>query len=152
MCQNKRRAGATWCGRCYENLRGRANHPGHLHCRRKRTSDGDGSRMGLRKPVSNGGYPVGSAGDAPSDAAIMFPALFEMLTATAWEDGSPRTTSSLLLFFEDGWFKACVNDRAAGRTGWATGRSADAALASLEASIANDSVEWRKSQQAKNRR
>ena len=145
MCQNKRVAGSAWCGYCYENLRGRANHRGHLRCRRRRSVSHDDRRMGLRKPVVDVGRPDSRGGGATSEYAVLFPRLFEYVTEGAWEDGTPRQTSSLLMFFEDGYWKTCLNDRALGRTLWATGVNPEAAITSLEAALASEAADWRRS-------
>lgn len=152
MCSNRSVATAVWCGYCYENLRGRANHRGHLRCRRRRGVNRDQRTMALRKPVADAQRLDGGDGGAGGDLAILFPTLFEYVTNGEWDDGSGRQTSSLLLFFEDGLFKVCLNDRALGRTCWATGRSAEGAVMSLEGALASGSNDWRKSKHPSGRR
>ena len=100
--------------------------------------------MAIVKPDQSAVITDFTALAAGSGGAQLFPLLHEYVTAVTWADGSPRITSSLLIFFEDGIFKACINDRAAGRSGWATGKTVDQALSSLEAMLAGDRVEWRK--------
>lgn len=73
-----------------------------------------------------------------------YPALFEYLTLVVWEDGTARQTSTLLLFFEDGAWKACLNDRENARSAWASGGSPHQAIRALEDALGDDLVEWRR--------
>lgn len=72
------------------------------------------------------------------------PLLHAMLTITQ-VNGKPRETSSLLLFCEDGLFKACLNDRGNARTLWASGGTITALLEALEKALATGEAAWRKS-------
>lgn len=151
MCDNNRRVTAVWCGYCYENLRGKGNHRGHMGYRSGGSAYGP-RIMALSKPATvtadNGrlGAPVDST------ARAVFPAVYEHCTGETWDDGSPRTTSSLLVFYEAGLWKVCLNDRATERTGWATGVTPEAALESLERMLASDGMDWRKSKAASRKR
>jgi len=78
-----------------------------------------------------------------------YPVLFEYLTGNRWEDGKPRETATLLFFAEDGIWKACLNDRALGRTGWASEASFVALLHRIETELAADSVDWRRRQKGR---
>lgn len=73
-----------------------------------------------------------------------YPALWEYMTADRWPDGESRTTSSLLLFYAEGQLRACLNDRDAGASLWATAEGLEEALQSLEDRLADGSGEWRK--------
>jgi len=99
--------------------------------------------MALTKPagVSPGGG--GSKPLAGGDAATLFPTLWEYLSGDAWDDGSPRETSTVLFFVEAGMCKACLNDRSLQRKCWSTGPSPEACLTSLEGALASGNVEWR---------
>lgn len=79
-----------------------------------------------------------------SDWPTLWPTLVDYLTQEAWEDGSVRQTSTLLLFREEGCWKACLNDRAMERTAWCSGRSPEGLLQGLEDSLLTGSAEWRK--------
>ena len=73
-------------------------------------------------------------------------ALWEYLTAATWEDGSTRETSMVMIFAEDGFMKACLQDRANQRSLWVTGGSIDGLLATLESKLQNcDDSDWRAS-------
>lgn len=132
-----------WCGFCYENVRGRASHRGHGGFRPSRVVE---DRTMLKKPTPVDGFPVGTGGDplfARSVDATSYPNLFSYLTEERWDDGSPRETSTLLLFVEHGILKVCLNDRAVGRTCFLSCASFDAALEALEHGLASDTLPWR---------
>lgn len=74
-------------------------------------------------------------------------ALWEYMTAEAFEDGEARETSMLMVFCEDMRFKACLQDRAAGQSLWATGSTLEAALAAIEAHLRAGTGDWRRSKQ-----
>jgi hypothetical protein len=134
-----------WCGECYSALRGRGSFKGHLRGDRRGRAETLAKSMALKKPgpVER---PAGVVGIGALDPQFMeMPCLWEYLTAEKWDDGSARQTSTLLFFVEDGRVKVCLNDRAAGRTAWATGTGFLDAMQSLEAALDGERVEWRKS-------
>lgn len=144
MCTNRRLAGSVWCGLCYENLRGRASHKGHLGYRQRRAVDPAPTKMPIRKPTAEA--PVRTSFDASSGSydMIIGPVTLEYVTDEKWEDGTPRVPCSLLLFHEMGKWKVCINDRGLGRTAWVTSLSPGGALAALEEQLAADTCDWRK--------
>jgi len=72
------------------------------------------------------------------------PALWEYLTLEEYPDGTPRDRSMLCAFVENGSFKACLQDRDAQMSLWASGPSLEAVLEALEAKCASgDESEWR---------
>lgn len=99
--------------------------------------------MALSKPAAPAGGPLTSGALAPSDVLLLFPRLSEMLSAAQWDDGSARVTSSILLFVEGILWKACLNDRAVGRTLWATGSTPEALFTALEGMLASGQCDWR---------
>lgn len=74
-----------------------------------------------------------------------FPEIHDYMTVEEYEDGSPRQTASLIIFYDAGALKACFNDRDTSRVVFATGGSFSGLLASLEAMLASGEVEWRQS-------
>jgi hypothetical protein len=72
-----------------------------------------------------------------------YPVLMEFLTATAWEDGAARQTGTVLLFAEDGVFKACVKDRDGQRVSWLSGGTMDDLLSAIDLGLREDSLVWR---------
>ena len=73
-----------------------------------------------------------------------FPALSEFLLIRKMDDGTVRQGASLLIFAEDGVWKACLNDRAEERTLWCSGSTFADLLDALEAMLQSDSPQWRK--------
>lgn len=89
------------------------------------------------KGNSGGGVPEVGA------LAIAYPALWEWLTATSYDDGSPRQTSTLLIFVEDGQCKACLSDRDEDCSGWASGATLEGVMESLDARLTAGTLDWR---------
>lgn len=90
------------------------------------------------------GKPAGPAIPlSPDMFGELYPALWEHLTSTAWVDGSPRDTSSILLFQDSGKIKLMLTDKAAGVLCFVTGSSVDQAMASLEAQVQDGTADWR---------
>jgi hypothetical protein len=73
------------------------------------------------------------------------PALAEWMTMMQWSDGRPRETSTVLLFFDTGMWKACLNDRDAGRVAFVSGASPASVLGLLDTQLQESAVEWRSS-------
>lgn len=99
--------------------------------------------MAMKKPGS-GSSPTPLDGAALSDWTTLFPELWGHLSDPVWEGGEERRTSTLLLFWEEGLWKACLNDRALQRTAWSSGATPEGVLTSLEAGLADGMLEWRR--------
>lgn len=82
------------------------------------------------------------------DWAALHPTLWEHLTTTRWDDGSPREPSSLLIFFQDSNLKGMLRDKAEGLCLWATGRNVTELLSAMEVMAADPGTEWREDRQA----
>jgi len=134
------------CPYCYDGRRGKGYYRGHYgysFAAVKRRKERE--CMPLQKPTS----PLAGSSNAQegtSDWPTLWPTLVEYLSQTTWDDGSPRETSTMLLFREDGSWKACLNDRAMGRTGWASSSSPEGTLQALEDALRDDRMEWRRKQ------
>lgn len=100
-------------------------------------------------------HPVDAQGPPPrlaaEDASLAgkFPALVEYLTEQVREDGTLRTTSTLLVSCEDGYWKVCLTDRAgpAGKWDykvWLSGNSLFEAFQSLDQALQDNTTGWRK--------
>ena len=72
-----------------------------------------------------------------------YPLLCEFLSSVAWPEGDARITGTVLLLFEEGTFKAWVNDRDGARTAFVSGRTPDDVLAKVEAGLGSDQLDWR---------
>jgi hypothetical protein len=77
--------------------------------------------------------------------ATAYPSLSEYVSSAVWEDGTPRETSTLLMFFEEGLFKMCLTDRALQRSLWSSGEEPADCWATLEVLLTEGRGEWRKS-------
>lgn len=71
-----------------------------------------------------------------------YPALVEYLTRRV-VDGQQIQTATLLLFAEEGSWKVCLNDRASELVAFRAGQTVQEALDSLEAALADNSLDWR---------
>jgi len=137
------------CFRCYDNAKGRSNHKGHCHYRPARPSresimskfvrDRRGTVMSPQPASTLAEYPMSKT----------HPALWEYLTLSSWEDGSPRQTATLSIFWGPNGLQAALNDRDASMVAFVTGDDPTALLASLEHGLQHDALDWRQSYQGK---
>lgn len=77
------------------------------------------------------------------DFAKTHPALVEFMTLRRNDDGTPRQTSSLLIFCEDGVWKACLSERERELTLWAAGDTLAELLEAMEATLQSPAPQWR---------
>jgi hypothetical protein len=99
----------------------------------------------VRRMVADAGRVMEAGHAATVEWAAAFPALWEYMTLEVWEDGGQRERSMLCLFVEDGRWKAALQDRAAGRSLWATGTTPTDVLTLLERSLQAGDADWRES-------
>lgn len=78
-----------------------------------------------------------------------YPILWSYLTQNKWQDGSPRQTSSLLLFADDGILKGMLRDRDAGLCLWVAGATVSGLFDALEAAVSDSKADWRQDRQLK---
>jgi hypothetical protein len=99
--------------------------------------------MAMKRPDA-GATP--QAGPALLDEVFstFYPTLFVHMTETVWEDGKKRIPSTLLLFVENGRWKAFLHDRDGKRGAWVTADSWEEVLQASERAIEASSTEWRK--------
>jgi len=96
----------------------------------------------MRKPTQKPGAP--SLARATDDSfAKDYEMLFEMMTHTTWDDGTPRQTSSLTIFAEDGCWKACLSDRELGTVTFVTSKTVLGLLVALEDGLEECTLDWR---------
>lgn len=99
--------------------------------------------MALRRESPNGSLVRGSAA-ADVDFRRDYAVLADYLESTVWEDGSPRQSATLLVFCEDGSYKACVSDRAQGRVSFFSATTFAGLLHEVEQGLAGGGADWRK--------
>lgn len=104
--------------------------------------------LGLR-PDSPNGRIAASPEIFTDSIGTVCPVLLEYLVQDKWDDGKPRVTSTLSVFFEDGLFKLWLNDRDLERSVCMGGATLLQALASLDRRLEAGTVEWRCSRSRK---
>lgn len=77
------------------------------------------------------------------------PTLGHFLCSPCWPDGEARQLSSLVVFVEDGIFKACLSDKDSSNVLWSSAKCWDDLLEALEARLTDDVPDWRKSRNRK---
>jgi len=89
-----------------------------------------------------------SSSEAPSadkDFQLLYPALSEYLTCPQYPDGTARQLSTLTIFREDGWWKACLNEKDQGLVMFVAEQGFGTLLEALELLLQEDRPPWRKS-------
>ena len=101
-----------------------------------------GARM--KKRARKHAEEAGRAGVDP-DFAEEYPTLYDYLTASCYDDDpkQPRQTSTLLVFTQDGCFKACLRDRSEGVCCWVAAPRFGELLGVLERELTDDTAVWR---------
>jgi len=84
-----------------------------------------------------------TAACADVQLAKQFPALFEFMTCVKHEDGSSRKVSTVTLYFDQGQFKAFLNDKDSLKSLCVVGPTLASIWIALEASITSDDPQWR---------
>lgn len=101
--------------------------------------------MSLKKPLPASGsdLPTGTAA-AAGEWSKGLPTLAEFLSALTWEDGTSREPGTMLVFSEDGAWKACLHDRTAQLQVFVSAATPGGLLAALEKGLAGGSLDWRR--------
>jgi hypothetical protein len=103
--------------------------------------------MHLRKPSLPVARSVGPCTpESLGDWGKKYPAICEFLSLLSWEDGSSRVPGSLILFWEDGSWKACLNDKDTNRVGFLSAATPTDLLGSIEKALCSDRIDWRAAQ------
>jgi len=86
-----------------------------------------------------------AAGQAAADPAWKkeYPTLHAFMTALE-EDGKERSPSSLVIFTEEGLWKACLSEKDANLQLWRTGETVAKLLGAIEKALAGGNADWRK--------
>lgn len=135
-----------WCGRCYENVRGRSNYKGHKGFRQPPKPPFQGIEMTIRRRDS-----AVTAAGGPKAVPISawqkgYPLLWEFLSQTKYEDGSERRLPTITLFLGTEGLQACLNDRDQGLAAFVTATTLEGLWGALEEGLKKDSLDWRVSQ------
>lgn len=102
--------------------------------------------MALRKIERVAGGGAHQPGGAPCDHEF-YPNLWEHLSRSTYDDGTPRQLSSLVIVGGGSEWRGCLSDRDNDRVCWKVGESLEALLLSLESAAANEEPrDWRQAQ------
>lgn len=82
--------------------------------------------------------------DGSTKLAAKYPAIWEFLTLSIWEDGEPRVPGSITVFLQDGFLKACLIDKDADLVAFVSADSLEGILQALEAGIQDERMDWRR--------
>lgn len=75
--------------------------------------------------------------------AKSYPALAEFLSLETWGEGEARTRGTLTIFWEEGMFKASVNNRDSEEVAFVAKQAFKGLLDAVEKGLAADSLDWR---------
>jgi len=132
------------CALAAANRKKMAGYKGHRFYVEKRARDRCvSSEDAMKKPESV----VGGAMDRPAqecDLALRWTGVWEFVTATKWDDGTKRVPGTMLLMFEDGVFKAMLNDKANGRIAFLSGQTWEDLMNLVNDAVRTDDADWRK--------
>jgi len=133
-----------WCSACYASRRGReAGHRKLPRLSEPVFNPFEESDVAMKRPNAEAVQP---SGQSLKDEVFegFYPKLLAHLSDTAWDDGKPRKTSTLLLLVENARWKAFFHDRDGKRGFWLSAESWEWLLEALEAAVDSSSTEWRK--------
>jgi hypothetical protein len=139
------RAGLVDCMLCYAGAKGRRASKGHFGFR------GTGSSitretwyMALQRRSQEARDGVAAASPVPSSGYwSKLPTLCEWLSALTWEDGSRRLTGTIMVFGEDGRWKAWLHDRDAAMGCFVSSDTLEGALQAAEKAVGSSGGDWR---------
>lgn len=145
-------AGLIWCPLCYEAKKGRTFRKGHYGFRSGPAKGG--SCMPLKKPPASNSSGRSSVSLTSAGTTLRaFPTLLEFLVLSTWDDGSPRTPGTLLIFVDGSMWKACLKDKTGPRVCFVSGSDLDTLLLTVEEGLREDALDWRADRpQGQNRR
>lgn len=132
------------CGLCYAVRRCRTGRPGQGHRATPYPLLEESAMLSNRR--RDGSRAKGQVAAASDEALREWaPDLTDFLTSEAWpDDQGTRVTGTVLIFCEDGAWKACLNDRDAGLRSFVTARTALGLLEAVEARLSDPGgSEWR---------
>lgn len=97
----------------------------------------------LRKEDQRRQEIMGSAALIGGDYSILYPTVWSYLTQDRWDDGTPRKTSSVTMFMDQGQLKCVLKDKESGTSLWAAGISLESMFGVLEALLNDSTAVWR---------
>lgn len=132
-----------WCGQCYENIRGRANHRGHFGYRQPRSKGR--CYMALSKPKtadsSRSGMPESSWAASCMAAHLD---LMAFLSSTSLPDGSARRVGTLQISTGAGRWQVKLRDPDNCVYCFVTGATLQEALEAADRTCSTGEADWRR--------
>ena len=134
----------VWCGACYENLKGKANHRNHVGFRSPPALYTTWEKIILKRP-SDKATPADGPDKLPAKEAFLskFPNITEFLVATKYDDGGARETAALTITVSEGLVNVGLNDRDMNRSIYTADDSLLGALKLMEDAIVTGKAQWR---------
>jgi hypothetical protein len=143
-CTRGRAPPFSFCGLCYENLRGRSRHPGHRYCPPpKPTPYIDWSTI-MKRPSQVPGSKKGEWKCPDPSFLKDYPTLAAGLCDVWWDDGKPRVPYTLTLRMDEGGVHCCLNDKEASMGLYTTGGTIEDVFELVEACLRTGSASWRR--------
>lgn len=134
------------CPFCYENVKKRANHRGHVgYTVPRQARIGGLNAMGLQRNRRDEKGPGGVTDHLAMDREFneKYPTLADFLGLEAWPNGDKRQTGTVLFFVEDGLWKCCLNDRDGDCYSFLSSESFSGLLSGANENLDRNTLEWR---------
>lgn len=132
------------CRDCRRNLEnGLPVFAGVGYCpqRLERWNNAMDERFRIKGPSNNGTGTTVVASD--SEFEKKYPSLWAFLTDSKWASGETRETGSVLLFTQEGHWKAMIKDKDSGCIAFVTKETFKTLLDALERGLVDGKLDWR---------
>lgn len=135
---------SAWCWCCYANRKRRSNFRGHAGYQASPRPVSASWSDNVQRPTTQDSPGRDQHPVAEDALGVKCPLLVQHLSDVLWDDGKPRTPSTLTIFVEDGRVKLALNDREASASLYVAGDSLKQALGSLEKALSGPGrPDWR---------
>jgi hypothetical protein len=131
------------CPQCYSNVRCRGNYKGHRAYKAPRKLKRFKMSEFLKRPPTGGQSPTSSAELCDAEFRLSYPAMYEYVALTSFEDGTARQTSTIYLFTDGGKWKLLFKDRDGSRCFFVTADDLTTALETAERQLQDGRADWR---------
>jgi hypothetical protein len=105
----------------------------------------------MRKPNAAAEGTPAHVGGVDSEFSERFPCVWEHVSHQHWDDSTPRVTSTMYWFVEEGVWTLVFGDRALGLVAFVKGDTFTGVLLQMEKSLCAGSVDWRRDKKAAGR-
>lgn len=99
--------------------------------------------MIARNVKSDGGPQKAIAEKSGGDWEKLYPSLVEFLCRQTWEDGTSRTTGTVMLMVEGGLWKAWVHDRDSAHGTFVSSGTLSGLLKTIDKGVETGQMDWR---------